>query len=261
MVEEIKANENEIRQAVKDRYAQKARSGQSCCGPEAGDGGGDACCESLYDTVVLRDLPEEVTGGTLGCGDPVTIAALQPGEVVLDLGSGGGLDCFLAAERVGETGRVIGVDMTEEMIARAQRNKEKMGVENVEFRPGQIEVLPVEDGSVDVILSNCVINLAPDKAPVFREAYRVLKPGGRMSISDIVTDGPFPDHLQGDPDQWAACVTGALELEDYLGLMRADGFEEVRVTDKVPADDMIPDKAAGMPGLFSVRIKAVKPGS
>jgi len=260
MVEEIKANDDEIRQAVKDRYAAKARAGDPCCGPEDGNGGGDACCESLYDTVVLRDLPEEVTGGTLGCGDPVTLAELQPGEVVLDLGSGGGLDCFLAAERVGEEGHVIGVDMTEEMIARAQRNKEKMGVKNVTFRPGQIEDLPVEDASVDVILSNCVINLAPDKTPVFREAYRVLKAGGRLSISDIVTDGPFPDHLQGDPDQWAACVTGALVLEDYLALMRAAGFEEVRVTDRVPADDMIPGKVAGMPDPFSARIKAVKPG-
>lgn len=259
MVEDIQVKDEEIRRAVKDRYAEKARAAEACCGPEDSGGGGEACCAPLYDPLVLRDLPEEVAEGTLGCGDPVTLANLQPGEVVLDLGSGGGLDCFLAADRVGEEGLVIGVDMTEEMIARAQRNKEKMGVENVEFRLGQIEDLPVEDNSVSVILSNCVINLAPDKAPVFREAYRVLKPGGRMSISDIVAGGPFPDHLREDAAIWGECISGALELEDYLGLMRAAGFAEVRVTDRVPADEMAAE-VEGMPPLFSARIKGVKPG-
>lgn len=258
MVEELKAEEEKIHRAVKDHYAEKARSADPCCGPEAAGQEGDDCCGStLYDPLVLRDLPGEVTEVSLGCSDPVTLANLQPGEVVLDLGSGGGLDCFLAAERVGEEGYVIGVDMTEEMVARAERSREKMGVKNVEFRPGQIEDLPVEDDSVDVILSNCVINLAPDKAPVFREAFRVLKPGGRMSISDVVTDGPFPPHLQGDSAQWAACIMGALELEEYLDVMRTAGFEDVRVTDKVPADDMAAD-VEGMPPLFSARIKAVK---
>ncbi|MBS3751558.1 MAG: arsenite methyltransferase [Anaerolineales bacterium] len=258
MVGDFKFMEEEIRRAVTDHYTEKARSADPCCGSGEGAPNGGACCGPLYDPVVLGDMPEDVTGGALGCGDPVTLAGLQSGEVVLDLGSGGGLDCFLAAELVGEEGRVIGVDMTEDMIARARCNKEKLGMENVEFRLGQIESLPVEEGTVDVILSNCVINLAPDKAPVFREAYRVLKPGGRISISDIVAGGPFPSHVREDPERWAECITGAIELEDYLDWMRAAGFEDVRVTDKVSADDMLPENHEGMPPLFSARIQALK---
>lgn len=260
MVEELMTEDEEIRRSVKDHYTERARVSEPCCGPEDGaQEGGDCCGSTLYAPALLRDLPGEVTEISLGCGDPVTMAGLQPGEVVLDLGSGGGIDCFLAAERVGEEGFVIGVDMTEEMIARAERNKEKMGAENVAFRLGQIESLPVEDTSVDVILSNCVINLAPDKAPVFREAYRVLKAGGRMSISDIVTGDPFPEHVRKDPDRWAACVSGAIELEEYLALIREAGFEDVRVTDQVPADDMVPEGGEDIPPLFSVRVRAVKP--
>ncbi len=159
---------------------------------------------------------------------------------------------------MGEEGRVIGVDITEEMVAQANRNKEKVGLENVDFRLGEIESLPVGDASVDVILSNCVINLAPDKAPVFREVYRVLKPGGRVSISDIVAGGPFPLDFRQEPAPWAECITGAIELEKYLHLMKKVGFEKGQVTDKVPADDLALD-GEGLPRLFSVRIHGVKP--
>lgn len=257
MAEEIQVDLEEIRETVKEHYAEKARADEPCCGLEVEADSGEKSCGESYDPVILRGLPEEVTGGSLGCGDPVTLANLQHGEVVLDLGSGGGLDCFLAAERVGEEGWVIGVEMTEEMVARANRNKEKMDVMNEDFRLGEIESLPVEDAFVDVILSNCVINLTPDKALVFREAYRALKPGGRISISDIVTDGPFPAYARQDAASWAKCITGAIVLDEYLDLMKEVGFEGVRVTDKVSADDMVPD-GEGMPRLFSVRIRAVK---
>jgi ubiquinone/menaquinone biosynthesis C-methylase UbiE len=195
---------------------------------------------------------------SLGCGDPVTIAGLRPGESVLDLGSGGGIDCFLAAQRVGSDGHVIGVDMTEDMIIRANANKEKMGVSNVEFRLGQIEKLPVEDASIDVILSNCVINLSPDKSAVFSEAFRVLRPGGRFSVSDIVTEGQFAPSLQQDMDQWAACVVGAIEIEEYLRLLEQAGFVEIQVNGKVRADELV-DQRDGMPPLYSARITALKP--
>ncbi|MCB0252081.1 MAG: methyltransferase domain-containing protein, partial [Anaerolineae bacterium] len=172
-----------------------------------------------YDADLLDGLPADVTGLSLGCGDPVTIAGLAPGERVLDLGSGGGIDCFLAARQVGPTGHVIGVDMTPAMLATANANKERMGVANVEFRQGQIEALPVDNAAVDVVMSNCVINLAPDKLAVFREAYRVLRPGGRIAVSDIVTEGEFSDELRADLARWAECVTGATNAATYTALM------------------------------------------
>ena len=172
------------------------------------------------------DLPDSVTQASAGCGNPTAIAGLRPGEVVLDLGSGGGIDCFLAARKVGPTGHVIGVDMTPEMISLARRNKAKLGLDNVEFRLGEMEHMPVADGSVDVIISNCVINLAPDKDPVFAESYRVLKPGGRMSVSDIVTYGELPDLLRRSLEAWAGCLAGALDEDAYLDKMRSAGLSD-----------------------------------
>jgi SAM-dependent methyltransferase len=203
-------------------------------------------------------LPVDVTGLSLGCGDPVTIASLKPGEHVLDLGSGGGIDCFLAARQVGVEGHVIGVDMTPAMLAQARANMERLGAANIEFRQGQIEALPVADNSVDVVMSNCVINLSPDKPAVFREALRVLRPGGRLAISDIVTEGGFSPELRADLSRWAECVTGAMDVDDYTELMRQAGFVEIVVADKRSAAEIVPVQP-GMPQLYSARITAVKP--
>jgi arsenite methyltransferase len=227
----ISKDEITIRKEVRQRYGRYAaefepKSGTSCCG---GDSGKLDQVSQMYDTADVGQLPEDVTGISLGCGDPVTLASLEPGQVVLDLGSGGGIDCFLAAQRVGESGRVIGVDMTAEMIDLARRNREKLGAENVEFRLGEIEHLPVPDDSVDVIISNCVINLSPDKPQVFREAFRVLKPGGRLAVSDIMSDAPMPEELLANMDSWAACVSGALAEADYVAAIEAAGFTDVNV--------------------------------
>jgi arsenite methyltransferase len=245
-----------IHEAVRERYSSIAQNSASCCN--------SSCCTTdtadtaLYEASLLEGLPSEVTNLSLGCGDPVTIAGLQAGETVLDLGSGGGIDCFLAARQVGETGYVIGVDMTDAMLEKANAAKARMGVGNVEFRKGQIEALPVAENSVDVIMSNCVINLSPDKRAVFAEAFRVLKPGGRVSISDIVTEGAFSAELRADAAKWAECVTGAIDAADYMAMMREVGFAEVQVIDKTSADDLI-GRQAGMPRLYSARISGVKP--
>ncbi|MCX7680666.1 MAG: arsenite methyltransferase [Anaerolineae bacterium] len=232
----------------------------SCCGPAPSP----CCCgpseataaladiARIYTTDELAGLPESVTSAALGCGNPVALAELKPGEVVLDLGSGGGIDCFLAAQKVGPQGRVIGVDMTPEMILLAQRNAKKVGATNVEFRYGEMENIPLPDESVDVIISNCVINLSLDKDAVFREAYRVLRPGGRMSISDIVLYGELPPAIRERPDAWAACVAGALQESEYVDKMRAAGFERIEVLSR---DFVEPDSV-----IASVRIKAYKPG-
>jgi arsenite methyltransferase len=247
----------EIHEAVQERYGTIAKSRTSCCGPSG-------CCDNsvnasmIYDAELLDGLPADVTGLSLGCGDPVTIAELRPGERVLDLGSGGGIDCFLAARQVGTEGYVIGVDMTPAMLAQANANRARMGVTNVEFRQGQIEALPVEDNSIDVIMSNCVINLAPDKLAVFREAFRVLRPGGRVAVSDIVTEGEFSDILRADLSQWAECVTGAIAVEKYVAQMRAAGFTEIAVTDKRAAEEIVSIQP-GMPHIYSARVTAVKP--
>jgi arsenite methyltransferase len=231
---------SDVRSAVRERYGALAEQGGGCCGPVATSGG---CCGSsgsdvipldsvarLYEDPDVAGLPAAVTDLSLGCGDPVTLASLEPGQTVLDLGAGGGIDCFLAAKKVGATGRVIGVDMTSAMIDRARRNQATLGATNVEFRLGEIEHLPVADNSVDVIISNCVINLSPDKEQVFREAYRVLKPGGRLAVSDIVTDGPLPAAVKNDLAAWAGCVAGALDVADYVAAIAAAGFTDVELT-------------------------------
>ena len=234
-------------------------SNASCCGD-----GDNACgCNSqvsLYD-IDTTALPTEVTNLSLGCGDPITLAALQPGQTVLDLGSGGGIDCFLAAKQVGETGRVIGVDMTPEMLAKAQRNKEKVGATNVEFRQGFIEQLPVESNSVDVIISNCVINLSPDKPAVFREVFRVLKPGGRVAVSDMVVQGRYSAEQRANMNDWAACITGAEPVQDYVGAMAAAGLAQISVQDKSAPGVEFAETVLDLsqPRLFSARITAVKP--
>lgn len=255
-------SQTDIHAVVQERYGSIARSQEpelvSCCGSSSSCCGPDSSCGvELYAPDMLDGLPVDVTGLSLGCGDPISIASLHPGETVLDLGSGGGIDCFLAARRVGETGYVIGVDMTPDMLARANASKVKMGVQNVEFRKGQIEAMPVTDSSVDVVMSNCVINLSPDKRAVFKEAYRVLKPGGRVSISDIVTDGEFSPELRAQTDKWAECVTGAIDVAEYTGLMREVGFVDIQVVDKTDATEIV-SVQPGMPRIYSARLTARK---
>ena len=233
-----KTNE-QVRTEVRTSYAEIAVGDASCCGPSPTEIG--------YDPTELADLPDEVIMG-LGCGNPVAFAEVSEGDTVLDLGSGGGIDVFLAARNAGDTGRVIGVDMTPEMLDRAEANATRLGLDNVEFRRGLIEDLPVDDAAVDLVISNCVINLAPDKAPVFAEVFRVLRPGGRMVVSDLVTDGPLPDSMKDDPEAWASCVGGALPKSDYLDLIRAAGLVDAKV---LKQDDSSP--------VFSITVRAVRP--
>ena len=262
-------SQDPIHEAVRNHYGAIARSmdeqkAASCCGPSpaesscCGDGAADNECggSRFYDAQLLEGLPVDVTGLSMGCGDPITIASLKPGETVLDLGSGGGIDCFLAVKQVGGTGKVIGVDMTPDILAKANANKARLGVTNVEFRRGQIEALPVEDKSVDVVMSNCVINLSPDKPAVFREAYRVLKPGGRVSISDVVTEGEFSPEMRARTDEWVGCLTGAIDVDRYTGMMREVGFKDITVVDKVTDPDSEPQP--GMPRVFAARVTAYK---
>ncbi len=223
MVDQLQADT--VRRGVRDRYAEIAAKGSSCCGPEASPTDVTGLGYSSED---VESMPAEANLG-LGCGNPVALAALRPGEVVLDLGSGGGFDCFLAARRVGPEGQVIGVDMTPEMLSSARESAARNHFDNVEFRLGEIEHLPVADDSVDVVISNCVINLSPDKAGVFREAYRVLRPGGRLSVSDLVAVSPLPPEVRNDPDLYASCVGGAATVEDHTGWLTEAGFEEVQV--------------------------------
>lgn len=240
-----------IHDAVREHYAERIKSAAlsaeqpkgnaSCCGS-------DNCCSTdsdLYPADLLATLPEGESSVSYGCGDPVTLASLQPGQTILDLGSGAGLDCFLAAKKVGETGKVIGVDMTPEMIERARSSAKRMNITNVEFRQGYIEDLPVDSNTVDVVISNCVINLSPDKSKVFAETFRVLKPGGKLAVSDIVTDGPLPDAIKQSLSAWAGCVAGAVEAGEYIGMMEAVGFTNVSVTpvffDKETVDSALND--------------------
>jgi SAM-dependent methyltransferase len=178
---------------------------------------------------LLATLPEGEAAVSYGCGDPITLASLEPGQTVLDLGSGAGLDCFFAARKVGPTGHVIGVDMTPEMIERARSSAQRLNLPNVEFRQGYLEDLPVESNTVDVIISNCVINLSPDKSKVFAEAFRVLRPGGKLAVSDIVTDGPLPESIKKSLSAWAGCVAGAMEAGEYTEMMESAGFTEISI--------------------------------
>ena len=232
-----------IHEAVREHYAQRIKSNTSCCGSSSSD-----CCSTdnnLYPADVLSTLPEGESAVSYGCGDPITLASLQPGQTVLDLGSGAGLDCFFAAKKVGERGHVIGVDMTPEMIERARSSAKRLNIQNVEFRQGYLEELPVESNTVDVIISNCVINLAPDKSKVFAESFRVLKPGGKLAVSDIVTDGPLPNAVKTSLSAWAGCVAGALEAKEYIHMMEAVGFTDISIVpdyfDKETIDSAMAD--------------------
>jgi SAM-dependent methyltransferase len=230
-----------IHDVVREHYAERIKSNASCCGPSD-------CCSTdsnLYPADLLATLPEGESSVSYGCGDPITLASLQPGQTVLDLGSGAGIDCFFAAKKVGETGHVIGVDMTPEMLERARSSAKRMNIQNVEFRQGFIEELPVDSNTVDVIISNCVINLSPDKAKVFAETFRVLKSGGKLAVSDIVTDGPLPEAIKKSLSAWAGCVAGAIEAKDYIAMMEAVGFTNISIApvyfDKETIDSVISD--------------------
>ena len=245
-------DKEEIRQSVRERYAKVARGGgvssltapeTSCCGKSGtttGNASAASCCDSSeitskqlstlmgYSKEDIDSSPEGANMG-LGCGNPVALASLKPGETVVDLGAGGGFDCFLAARQVGNTGKVIGVDMTSDMVSKARMNAEKIGTNTVEFRLGEIEHLPLADNSADIIMSNCVINLSPDKQMVYGDAYRVLKPGGRLAISDVVATAPLPDEIQQDLALLSACVGGAATIDDTAKMMEKAGLDRKSV--------------------------------
>jgi len=223
-----------IKEAVKERYGQAAlrvkSGGSSCCGSKPANASScDPITSNLYDAAQASQIPEEALLASLGCGNPTALAQLRPGEVVLDLGSGGGIDVLLSARRVGPTGKAYGLDMTDEMLALANENKRKAGAENVEFLKGEIENIPLPDNSVDVIISNCVINLSADKDRVLREAFRVLKPGGRFAVSDVVTRGEIDPEIRKSVMAWVGCIAGALEQHEYLAKLRATGFTDVEI--------------------------------
>ncbi len=223
-----------IKEVVKEKYGQAAlrvkTGGSSCCGAAPASGlSCDPITSNLYDNNEASQIPEEAMLASLGCGNPTALAKLSPGEVVLDLGSGGGIDVLLSARRVGPTGKAYGLDMTDEMLALANENKRKAGVENVEFLKGEIENIPLPDNSVDVIISNCVINLSADKDRVLREAFRVLKPGGRFAVSDVVTRGAIPNEIRQKVLLWVGCIAGALDENEYQATLKAAGFEQVEV--------------------------------
>jgi len=238
----MEMKDKEIKKVVRESYANIAKQNSSCCAPRSNPLKANSCCGAPpsasdmsrnmgYSQEELEKLPEGANLG-LGCGNPVALASLEEGDTYLDLGSGAGIDCFLAAEKVGKTGKVIGVDMTPEMIHRARENAQKTEFENIEFRLGEIEHLPVEDNSVDVITSNCVINLSPDKEAVFKEAYRVLKPGGRIMISDIVLLKVLPAAVLNSIEAYVSCVSGALLKDKYLGIVKDAGFENINIDSK-----------------------------
>jgi len=225
----------EIKEVVKEKYGQaalrvNAGGSSSCCGASAAL---DGCCDpitaNLYDAAQTGELPQEAVLASLGCGNPTALAQLNPGETVLDLGSGGGIDVLLSARRVGPSGKAYGLDMTDEMLALARENQRKAGVENVEFLKGEIESIPLPDNSVDVIISNCVINLSGDKDRVLREAFRVLKPGGRFAVSDVVTRGEVPEDVRHNMLLWVGCIAGALQDYQYIARLAKAGFDDIDI--------------------------------
>jgi len=250
-----------IKKHVKKRYGEIAKAECSSCS--------SGCCSSSscgpppqyvawkigYSPSDIESVPEDSLLG-LGCGNPVALASLKEGETVLDLGSGGGVDVFLAAKKVGTRGKVIGVDMTQEMVERAKASALKNGYANVEFRLGEIESLPVEDETVDVIISNCVVNLAPDKLKVFQEAYRVLKPKGRLLVSDLVTQGELPEEVRNSFDAWAGCIAGALEKSDYLDKISNAGFQNIKIVSQKPYTIDVSPELRGK--IVSVHVEAHK---
>lgn len=267
-------NSDDIKEYVREKYAGfalKASSGMkaSCC-----SGKSDPITSDLYTALEAADVPEQALLASLGCGNPVALAELRPGETVLDLGSGGGIDVLLSAKRVGPTGKAYGLDMTDEMLELAKQNQKAAGVENVEFLKGEIENIPLPDNSVDVIISNCVINLSPDKGRVFAEAFRVLKPGGRLAIADIVLTRPLPPAVQRHLEVWAGCVAGALHTDEYKAGLLAAGFadpqiEVVRTYTEDDAEAFLPEDALREIGseelskmngaIVSAFIRATKP--
>jgi arsenite methyltransferase len=265
----------DIKEVVKERYGQAAvrvkAGGSSCCGSKPGTGCADPITSNLYEAGQASQIPEEALLASLGCGNPTALAELNPGEAVLDLGSGGGIDVLLSAKRVGPTGKAYGLDMTDEMLALANENKRKAGAENVEFLRGEIENIPLPDNSVDVIISNCVINLSADKDRVLREAFRVLKPGGRFAVSDVVTRGEILPEIRKSVLLWVGCVAGALDENEYRSKLAAAGFAQVEVEPTriyraedalnfIPEDMKIEELASKVDGKFmSAFVRAVKP--
>lgn len=238
---------NDVKKIVKEGYAKIAKRGSSCCTPA------DTCCSNStlaekiskdigYSEKEIKAVPQGANLG-LGCGNPVALASLQKGETILDLGSGAGFDCFLAAKRVGDIGKVIGIDITPEMIEKAQENAKKGNYNNVEFRLGEIENLPVKNNSIDVIISNCVINLSPDKKQVFRESFRVLKAGGRLMVSDLVLEKELPDFIKNSIDAYIGCLSGAILKKKYLVYIKEAGFSDITVVEEgnFPIEDMLND--------------------
>ncbi|HEX6138288.1 MAG TPA: arsenite methyltransferase [Casimicrobiaceae bacterium] len=260
----------ELKEEVKRKYgaaALRAREGGACCGASAA-----SCCDpitsQLYDPAQAGAVPEAALAASLGCGNPTALAQLEPGQTVLDLGSGGGIDVLLSARRVGPAGKAYGLDMTDEMLALAQENRRRSGLANVEFLKGEIERIPLPDESVDVIISNCVINLSGDKDRVLKEAFRVLRPGGRFAVSDVVVRGEVPPAIRRSMELWAGCIAGALSEDEYVAKLAAAGFERIglevtRVYDADDAREFLGDAsadAAAVAGKFvSAFVRAVKP--
>lgn len=249
---------------IQSYYTKRVQEKSNCCATSS-------CCSSIdsLPSSQFEGLPAEAQPISFGCGDPLTIADLQPGQIVLDLGSGTGYDCFLAAKQVDESGKVIGVDMTPQMIEQATQTAQRLGLSNVEFRLGYLENLPIDSNSVDVIISNCVINLAPDKYQVLSEAYRVLKPGGKLAVTDIVSLRPLPPALQADTEAWAACIAGAITKGEWMQILSAVGFKKIEITISEPltnqpetelVEEMVNEKGASGPmhSVVSARITAIK---
>ncbi len=222
-------SEQDLKTLIQKKYGEAAVSASSCCASPCQDKEKDTISANLYDTAQMASLPEAAVRASLGCGNPTALASLKPGEVVLDLGSGGGIDVLLSARRVGPTGKAYGLDMTDEMLALARENQAKAGLENVEFLKGEMEDIPLPDNAVDVIISNCVVNLSADKDRVLREAFRVLRPGGRLAISDVVVRGGVPAEIRKSVELWIGCVAGALEEHEYRDKLTAAGFSDVDI--------------------------------